>query len=194
MAIIKPFKALRPKPELAKKVASKPYDVLNSQEAKMEAAGNDHSFLRITKAEIDLPEGIDVHSNVVYQKAKENLEKFITDGVLFKEAKDCYYVYELTMNGREQTGLVCVSSVDDYFNDVIKKHEFTRPEKEKDRIDHMLTIKAQTGNVFMACRDVDDLSKLINDWKELHQPAYDLTADDNVHHSVWVIDDEAAVK
>src|SRR5215470_9745990 len=150
MAIIKPFKALRPKPELAKKVASKPYDVLNSQEAKIEAAGNHYSFLRITKAEIDLPEGIDIHSAAVYQKAKENLDRFITNGVLFQEEKDCYYIYELTMEGRKQTGLVCVSAVGDYFHDVIKKHEFTRPEKEKDRIDHMQTIRAQTGNVFMA--------------------------------------------
>src|SRR5436853_5129410 len=187
MAIIKPFKALRPKPELAKKVASKPYDVLNSQEAKMEAAGNDHSFLRITKAEIDLPEGIDVHSNVVYQKAKENLEKFITDGVLFKEAKDCYYVYELTMNGREQTGLVCVSSVDDYFNDVIKKHEFTRPEKEKDRINHMKAIKAQTGNVFMACKYTKELNDFFLHWKEHHLAEYIFMADDGVNHSLWIV-------
>src|SRR5215204_187438 len=135
MAIIKPFKALRPKPELAGKLASKPYDVLNAQEAKLEAAGNHYSFLRITKPEIDLPDGIDVHASEVYQKAKDNLDKFITNGVLFHDGKDCYYIYELTMparsNGgqaRKQTGLVCVSSVDDYINDVIKKHEFTRPE------------------------------------------------------------------
>jgi uncharacterized protein (DUF1015 family) len=193
MAIIKPFKALRPKPELAKKVASKPYDVLNSKEAKSEAAGNHYSFLRITKAEIDQPDGIDVHSNEVYQKAKNNLENFITNGVLFQDDKDCYYIYELTMNERKQTGLVCVSSVDDYFNDVIKKHEFTRPEKEKDRIDHMLATRAQTGNVFMAYRDDQKLSSLINDWKKTNKPFYDFTADDNVHHSVWVINDEASI-
>jgi len=193
MANIKPFKALRPKPELAKKVASKPYDVLNSQEAKLEAAGNHYSFLRITKAEIDLPDGIDVHSNEVYQKAKDNLENFITNGVLFQDDKDCYYIYELTMNGRKQTGLVCVSSVEDYFNDVIKKHEFTRPEKEKDRIDHMLAIRAQTGNVFMACRDEKGLFLLINDWKKSNQPVYDFSADDNVHHSVWIVNDKDTV-
>jgi len=193
MAIIKPFKALRPKPELAEKVASKPYDVLNSQEAKLEAAGNHYSFLRITKPEIDLPDGIDVHVSEVYQKAKDNLDKFITNGVLFNDDKDCYYVYELTMNGRKQTGLVCVSSVDDYFNDVIKKHEFTRPEKEKDRIDHMLATGAQTGNVFMAYRDVSALSDLINEWKRSHEPVYDFTDNDDVHHSIWVINDDAVI-
>jgi len=193
MAIIKPFKALRPKPELAEKVASKPYDVLNSQEAKLEAAGNHYSFLRITKPEIDLPDGIDVHASEVYQKAKDNLDKFITNGVLFNDDKDCYYVYELTMNGRKQTGLVCVSSVDDYFNDVIKKHEFTRPEKEKDRIDHMLATGAQTGNVFMAYRDVSALSDLINEWKRSHEPVYDFTDNDDVHHSIWVINDDAVI-
>jgi uncharacterized protein (DUF1015 family) len=154
MAIIKPFKALRPTPELAQKVASRPYDVLNSQEAKKEAAGNNYSFLRITKPELDLPEGDDVYSPPVYNKAKENLDRFITNGVLFTEENPGYYIYQLVMNGKNQTGLVCVSSVEDYFNDVIKKHEFTRPDKELDRINHMKTIKAQTGNVFMAYRDV----------------------------------------
>src|ERR1044071_10498775 len=143
MAIIKPFPALRPKPELAKDVASKPYDVLNSKEAKKEAAGNHYSFLRITKPEIDLPDGIDVYNAAVYEKAKQNLSTFITNGVLFKEEKPCYYIYQLIMHGKSQTGLVCVSSVEDYFNDVIKKHEFTRPDKEQDRINHMKTIKAQ---------------------------------------------------
>jgi len=152
MAIIKPFKALRPQPHLANKVASRPYDVLNTEEAKTEAKENPLSFLHITKAEIDFPNGIDIHSQAVYDKAKENLQQFIEHGTLSKEGKPCYYVYQLVMNGRSQTGLVCVSSVDDYFNNIIKKHEFTRPEKEKDRIDHMKTIGAQTGNVFMAYR------------------------------------------
>jgi uncharacterized protein (DUF1015 family) len=108
--------------------------VLNSQEAKQEAAGNHYSFLRITKSEIDLPDGIGIHSKAVYDKAKVNLELFIQNGTLIKEEKPAYYIYQLTMNGKSQTGLVCVSSVDDYFNDIIKKHEYTRPEKEKDRI------------------------------------------------------------
>ena len=113
MAIIKPFKALRPKPELAKQVASRPYDVLNSEEARVEAKNNPHSFLHVTKSEIDLPVNTDTHSQAVYQKAKENLRQFIDDGILFSEEKACYYIYQLVMNGKSQTGLVCVSSVEE---------------------------------------------------------------------------------
>ena len=187
MAIIKPFKALKPKKELAEQVASRPYDVLNSEEAKKEAAGNNYSFLRITKSEIDLPDGVDTHSQQVYDKAKANLELFIQNGTLFKEEKPCYYIYQLVMNGKSQTGLVCVSSIEDYFNDVIRKHELTRPEKEKDRIDHMRTIRAQTGNVFMAYRDVMEINALINGWKAKNTPEYDFTASDGIKHTVWVI-------
>jgi len=187
MAIIKPFKALKPKKELVEQVASRPYDVLNSEEAKKEAAGNNYSFLRITKSEIDLPDGIDTHSQQVYDKAKANLELFIQNGTLYPEEKPCYYIYQLVMNGKSQTGLVCVSSVEDYFKDVIKKHELTRPEKEKDRIDHMQTIGAQTGNVFMAYRDVMEINALINGWKAKNSPEYDFTASDGIKHTVWVI-------
>ena len=187
MAAIKPFKALRPKKELAEQVASRPYDVLNSEEAKKEAAGNNYSFLRITKSEIDLPEGIDIHSQQVYDKAKANLEMFIQNGTLFSEQKPCYYIYQLVMNGNSQTGLVCVSSIEDYSNNVIKKHELTRPEKEKDRIDHMQTIRAQTGNVFLAYRDVMEINALINGWKAKNAPEYDFTASDGIKHTVWVI-------
>jgi uncharacterized protein (DUF1015 family) len=161
---------------------------LNSQEAKKEAAGNNYSFLRITKPEIDLPEGVDVYSPPVYNKAKENLDRFITNGVLFTEENPGYYIYQLVMNGKNQTGLVCVSSVEDYFNDVIKKHEFTRPDKELDRINHMKTIKAQTGNVFMAYRDVMELNAIINGWKPTNKPVYDFTADDGIQHTIWLID------
>jgi uncharacterized protein (DUF1015 family) len=190
MATIKPFNALRPEPESVKQVASRPYDVLNSEEAREEAKNNPHSFLHVTKSEIDLPVNIDTHSRAVYQKAKENLQQFIHDGILFDEEKPCYYIYQLVMNERSQTGLVCVSSVEDYFNDVIKKHEFTRPEKEKDRIDHMLTIEAQTGNVFLAYRDVAELNNLINKWKASHQPVYDFVADDTIQHTIWIINDD----
>ena len=190
MAIIKPFRALRPKPELAKKVASPPYDVLNSEEARVESRDNPDSFLHVTKSEIDLPADVDIHSEIVYQKAKENLQQFINNKILFSEDKPCYYIYQLVMNGRSQTGLVCLSSVEDYFNDIIKKHEFTRPEKEKDRIDHMRTIEAQTGNVFLAYRDVDDLNYLSNDWKTSHQPVYDLIASDNISHTIWIVDED----
>ncbi len=129
MVTISPFKALRPDAQHAKNVASRPYDVLNSKEAKIEAQGNPYSFLHITKSEIDLPEDTDIHAQKVYDTAKENLDAFISRNVLFRESKPCYYIYQLIMNGAVQTGLVCGSSVDDYDNDLIKKHEFTRPKK-----------------------------------------------------------------
>lgn len=190
MAIIKPFRALRPQPQLAKQVASPPYDVLSSAEAKMEARGNHSSFLHITKSEIDLPESTDVHAAVVYEQAKENLAAFIQRDILFRESKDCYYIYQLIMNGRSQTGLVCVSSVDDYENDIIKKHEFTRPEKELDRINHIKTSGAQTGNVFLAYRNHDAVDALVNTWKETKSAVYDFVADDGIRHTVWIVNDD----
>ena len=193
MAIIKPFNALRPQAEIAAQVASKPYDVLNSEEARAEANGNPVSFLHVTKSEIDLPADIDTHSTAVYEKAKENLQQLIVNGILFKEEKPCYYIYQLVMNGRSQTGLVCASSIDDYFNNIIKKHEFTRPEKEKDRIDHMRTIEAQTGNVFMAYRDVTEINALVNGWKTTNKPVYDFMAADGIRHSIWVIDRDIVI-
>ena len=193
MAHIKPFKALRPHLEYASQVASKPYDVLNSEEAKKEAAGNLLSFLHVTKAEIDLPSDIDPHSNEVYDKAKTNLQKFIKEKVLFQEKKPCYYIYELRWKGRTQTGLVCVSSVEDYFNDVIKKHEFTRPEKEQDRINHMRTIRAQTGNVFLACKNNKELDDIFDHWREQNIADYNFTADDDVQHTIWVVNAVATI-
>ncbi|NOT52862.1 MAG: DUF1015 domain-containing protein [Chitinophagaceae bacterium] len=193
MSVIRPFNALRPKPELAQPVASRPYDVLNSDEARTEANGNPFSFLHVTKSEIDLPANTDVHSQQVYDKAKENLEQLIENDILLKEEKPCYYIYQLIMQGRSQTGLVCLSSVQDYFDDVIKKHEFTRPEKEKDRIDHMRTIRAQTGNVFMACRDVMEVNALISGWKMTQKPVYDFVATDGVQHTIWVVDRDVVI-
>jgi uncharacterized protein (DUF1015 family) len=193
MAKILPFKALRPAAELAPKVASRPYDVLNSKEAKVEAQGNSYSFLHITKSEIDLPDTIDIHSSEVYEKAKQNLNAFIQRNVLFKESKPCYYIYELVMNGRSQTGLVCASSLDDYENDIIKKHEFTRPEKEEDRINHIKTTGAQTGNVFLAYRNVEAIDNLLNQWKRDRNAVYNFTANDNIQHSIWVINDSASI-
>src|SRR6476469_962412 len=193
MATIKPFHALRPHKEFVTQVASRPYDVLNSEEARKEASGNMLSFLHVTKAEIDLPADIDIHSEQVYAKAKENLHSFINKHVLFQEDKPCYYLYELTWKGKSQTGLVCLSSIEDYFNDVIKKHEYTRPDKEKDRIDHMLAIKAQTGNVFMACRDLKDLNDVFEHCKKELIAEYNFTADDGVTHSIWVINSPATI-
>jgi uncharacterized protein (DUF1015 family) len=193
MSNIRPFKALRPHAQLAKQVASKPYDVLNSAEAKVEAQGNPASFLHITKSEIDLPEGTDIHSVEVYEQAKQNLEAFIKRDVLFQDDRECYYIYRLVMNGRSQTGLVCVSSVDDYENNIIKKHEFTRPDKEQDRIDHMRTIGAQTGNVFLAYRNVALVDELIENWMK-KGPVYDFVAEDGIAHTIWIVSDSDVVK
>lgn len=194
MVTIHPFKALRPEAQHAKNVASRPYDVLNSKEAKIEAQGNPSSFLHITKSEIDLPEDIDVHSKKVYEKAKENLDAFLSRNIVFRESKPCYYIYQLVMNGKSQTGLVCGSSVDDYENDLIKKHEFTRPEKEQDRINHIKTTGAQTGNVFLAYRYVAAIDNFINNWKKDKNPVYDLLAEDGVQHSVWIVNDDNAIQ
>ncbi len=192
MITIHPFRALRPAAELAKQVASRPYDVLNSKEAKTEAEGNSASFLHITKSEIDLPDTTDIHAQLVYDKAKENLDAFISRKILFRESKACYYIYELTMNGKSQTGLVCGSSVDDYENGRIKKHEFTRPEKEQDRINHIKTTGAQTGNVFLAYRNVSEVDAIINTWKK-KSPVYNFTADDNIQHTIWIVNDDKTI-
>lgn len=193
MAIIKPFRALRPHNEYAAQVASRPYDVLNSEEARKEAQGNPLSFLHVTKSEIDLPVSVDIHSQEVYDQAAKNLQQLVEKGILFQDEKPCYYIYELAWKGRRQTGLVCASSVEDYFNEVIKKHEFTRPEKEKDRIDHMRTIRAQTGNVFLACKDNKDLNDVFDHWKKQNNATYYFTAEDGVVHSIWVVDGAATI-
>ena len=201
MVTISPFKALRPAAEMARQVASRPYDVLNSKEAKTEVQGNNVSFLHITKSEIDLPETTDVHAPEVYVTAKENLDAFISRKILFRESKACYYIYELQMPARagsdgttkSQTGLVCGSSVDDYENGLVKKHEFTRPEKELDRINHIKTTGAQTGNVFLAYRNVAEVDALINKWKE-KSPVYNFTADDDIQHTVWIVNDDDTIE
>ncbi len=193
MVTIAPFKALRPAAELAKQVASRPYDVLSSKEAKVEAQGNNVSFLHITKSEIDLPDTTDIHAQQVYDKAKENLVAFISRNILFRESKACYYIYELVMAGKSQTGLVCGSSVDDYENGLIKKHEFTRPDKELDRINHIKTTGAQTGNVFLAYKNVTEIDNLIDSWKQ-RSPVYNFTADDGIQHTVWIINDDDTIK
>ncbi|MCW3087180.1 MAG: hypothetical protein JWQ78_566 [Sediminibacterium sp.] len=194
MAVIQPFKALRPQPQLAKQVASRPYDVLTSAEAKLEAQGNHSSFLHVTKSEIDLPDSMDPHDAAVYEQAKENLAAFIQRDILFRESKKCYYIYQLVMNERSQTGLVSVSSVDDYENGIIKKHEFTRPEKEQDRINHIRISGAQTGNVFLAYRNHDAVDEVIDKWKEAKSAVYDFVADDGIRHTIWIVNDDAAIE
>lgn len=200
MITITPFKALRPEAQFAKLVASKPYDVLNSKEAKIEAQGNPYSFLHITKSEIDLPENTDPYSQKVYDKAKENLDAFISRNVLFQENKQCYYIYQLVMpdklnsgNDHIQTGLVCCSSIDDYENDLIKKHEFTRPEKERDRINHIKTTGAQTGNVFLAYKNVNEIDEIVDKWKKDRSAVYIFISEDIIQHAIWIINDEETV-
>lgn len=188
MAIISAFRGLRPAKELASRVASLPYDVLNSAEARIVAGNNPYSFLHITKAEIDLPEETDIHSDKVYHKAADNLFIFRDNKILVQEEKPAYYIYELTMAGRKQTGLVCVSAVADYEKDIIKKHELTRPEKELDRINHMRITGAQTGNVFLAYRSNKELDQIISNWKKDHETEYDFVAEDGISHRVWVVD------
>lgn len=193
MITIKPFKALRPSAQFATHVASLPYDVMNRAEAKQQVQGNPHSFLHITRSEINLPESTDAYDESVYKSAAENLRSFISRGVLFQENKDCYYIYRLIMNGRSQSGLVCVSSVEDYNNGLIKKHEFTRPVKENDRINHIYHTKAQTGNVFLAYKNVDVIDTIISNWQESRSPIYDFTAPDGIQHSVWVVNTDEVV-
>lgn len=193
MTTIAPFRALRPKKEFAKQVASRPYDVLNSDEAREEVKGNPYSFLHVTKSEVDLSKETDIHSTPVYEKAKSNIEQFIQEGVLFRESSACYYIYRLIMDGRSQTGLVCGSSVDDYENDIIKKHEFTRPEKEQDRINHIRISGAQTGNVFLAYRSLDELDRIIENWQKDHKPEYDFVAEDGISHTIWVVNDASTI-
>jgi uncharacterized protein (DUF1015 family) len=193
MAIIKPFESLRPQPQYARQVASRPYDVLNSAEAKIEAQGNPNSFLHITKSEIDLPEDTHLYSEMVYEKAKENLDAFQKRNILFQDDKACYYLYRLIMNGRSQTGLVALSSVRDYENNIIKKHEFTRPDKELDRITHIKTTRAQTGNVFLAYRPVKSIDELFDKWMQQRSPVYDFVTDDNIQHSIWIINESRTI-
>jgi uncharacterized protein (DUF1015 family) len=193
MCDISPFKALRPEPAFAEKVAAPPYDVLNSDEARELAADNPCSFLHVTKPEIDLPSNVHAYSKIVYEKAGENIRSLREQGVLLREETPCYYIYRLTMDGRTQTGLVCVSSVDDYEQGIIKKHEFTRPEKEQDRINHIAISGAQTGNVFLAYPQVPDMDQLVDNWTAAHSPVYDFTAADGIGHAVWVVDEVQVV-
>ncbi|MCA6486818.1 MAG: DUF1015 domain-containing protein [Chitinophagaceae bacterium] len=193
MAVVLPFRALRPQPQLAGQVASLPYDVLNTQEARQAANGNPNSFLHITKSEIDLSDETNPYDNSVYETARTNLSAFISREVLFRESKPCYYLYQLTMQGRSQTGIVALSSIDEYERDLIKKHEYTRPDKELDRIRHISVSGAQTGNVFLAYRAQSDIDELIANWTKVKSPVYDFTAPDQIQHTIWVINDDPTI-
>lgn len=192
MAKIIPFKGLRPKQSIAPQLATLPYDVVNVEEARKYRKDPYH-FYHVTRSEIDLPEGVDVHSIAVYEKAKENLDQLVADNIMIQDDEPCYYIYEIIMDGRSQTGLVCGTSVDDYNNGIVKKHEYTRPEKELDRINHIKTTRAQTGIVFLAYKDNDSAQEIIENWKNSHKATYDFVAEDGVRHIFWVMDDYSKV-
>ena len=194
MAVIRKFKAIRPTSKMAEAVAALPYDVVNSEEAREMTKDKPYSFLHVDKAEIDLPVGTDIYSPQVYAKAKENFDKLVSDGILVQDNKPMLYVYELTMDGRSQTGLVACTSIDEYLNGIIKKHELTREDKEQDRIRHVDICNANTGPIFLAYRTVDEISAIIENVKK-NAPVYDFTAEDGIKHRAWVIDnDETANK
>jgi uncharacterized protein (DUF1015 family) len=188
LVTVKPFKAIRPVQELAAQVAALPYDVLNSEEAREVAKGNPYSFLHIDKAEIDLDSSISPYDDNVYEKAKENLAKLISDHVLVQDTEESLYIYQLKMNGRTQTGLVGCTSIDEYMEDKIKKHEHTRPEKEIDRIRHVDTCDAHTGPIFLTYRENKQIQKEITSWIQANDPVYHFTADDSITHTIWIID------
>jgi uncharacterized protein (DUF1015 family) len=191
-ALVRPFKGLRPKPEFAAGVAAPPYDVLNSAEARAKAQGRPHSFLHISKPEIDLAPNIDVYSPAVYAKGAENFHAMIAGGVLIRDALPCYYVYRLKMGAHTQTGLVVAASVAAYDANRIRKHEFTRPDKEDDRVRQIEALNAQTGPVLLAYRAHMEVHNMILDVART-APLYDVTADHGVEHTLWRVDDAGTV-
>lgn len=193
MAVLRPFKAVRPKDEYASEVGALPYDVMNSEEAREMVKDKPYSFLHVDKAEVDLPQGIDIYSAEVYEKAKENLDALSEKGICKQDEKPMLYIYRQIMNGREQTGIVGCTAVDDYINNVIKKHEFTRADKEADRIRHVDTLDANTGPIFLTHRENKTVSDITENWKNTHVPCYDFVSDDGVSQTVWVIDDDTVI-
>ena len=192
MAKIRAFRGYRPRKDIAQKIASRPYDVLSSKEAAGEAAGNPFSFYHVIKSEIDLPQDVDQYSPLVYQKAKENLEKFISDGILVQDKMPCLYIYAQTMGGRIQYGLVACASVADYQNNFIKKHELTRTEKEIDRKTHIRVTNFNTEPVFFAYPAHGEIDMIVASYvKEAGE--YDFVADDGIRHQLWVISDPSVI-
>jgi uncharacterized protein (DUF1015 family) len=193
MAVLKPFKGIRPPVELAAKVASRPYDVLNSEEARIEAKGNPYTLLHIIKPEIDFPAGTDEHSEPVYQKAVENLNLWRKQGWLVKDAKEALYIYAQTMEGRTQYGIVGCASVDDYLNGVIKKHELTRSDKEEDRMKHVRITNANMEPVFFAYPAVKELDDIVAKIVATQSPVYDFVAEDGFGHHFWLVNQEQTI-
>jgi uncharacterized protein (DUF1015 family) len=187
LAEIRPFPGIRPRPDLAAKVASPPYDVISSDEARAMAAGNRYSFLHVVKAEIDLGPGIDIHSDLVYQKSAENFRKLIDEGILLQDPAPCFYIYRITMGQHSQWGVMVGASVDEYKRGAIKKHELTRRDKEDDRARHVEILRANAGPVLFTYRSRDNISKLVHELCEKEAPVYDFVASDEVRHLLWVI-------
>lgn len=192
MAVLRPLKALRPPPDLAAKVASVPYDVVDTSEARALADGNPHSFLHVVRPEIDLAEGTDLYADAVYEQGRLGLERLVTDGSLVKDQDDALYVYRQTMGDHAQVGVVGRCSVDEYDEDLIKKHEKTRPDKEDDRTRHLLTMRAHPGPVFLTYRGSENIDGLVADVMD-GEPLYDFVAPDGVGHTVWRVTDHAAL-
>ncbi|MBS3993686.1 MAG: DUF1015 domain-containing protein [Bacteroidetes bacterium] len=193
MAILKAFKGFRPPANLVKQIAARPYDVLNSEEAMIEAEGNPYSLLHITKPEIDFPAGTDEHLEEVYLKAKENFQSFIDKKWLVQDEKECLYIYAQTMNGKTQYGLVGAAGVEDYMNGIIKKHELTRPDKEEDRMKHVRVNNANIEPVFFSYRAVPEIDAIVEDVVNNNPPVYDFIADEGFGHHFWVIDNDATI-
>ena len=188
MAVIRPFKAIRPRKEYACKIAALPYDVMDSEEARIMAKDNPYSFLHVDKAEIDLDKNINVYDTKVYEKARENLNNLVEKGAMIQDERPQLFIYRLIMNGRAQTGIVGCTSIDDYLNDVIKKHEHTREDKEKDRINHVDTCDAHTGPIFMTYRYNEEINEIV-DLLTKNNPLYEFIAEDGIEHIVWAVDD-----
>ena len=191
MAVFRAFSAVRPAAKYAGDVAALPYDVMNSEEAREMVAGKPLSFLHVDRAEVDLPENTGLYEEIVYQTAASNLRKLQEDGILIRDDNPCFYIYSLTMNGRTQTGLVGCASIDDYSRNVIKKHEFTRAEKEEDRVRHVDACDANTGPIFLTYRAQKAVSERISRWQTGHAPEYDFVSEDGIGHRVWVVDDSS---
>ncbi|MEM6344431.1 MAG: DUF1015 family protein [Bacteroidota bacterium] len=190
MAKIKLFRAYRPSPEFAAQVASRPYDVLNAAEARIEAAGNPHSFLRVIKPEIDLPEDADPYGMPVYEKGRDNFQQMIADGVMQQDTEPSLYVYQQIMDGHKQVGFMVLEAIDDYFDGTIKLHELTRPDKEEDRKQHVRTGRMHAEPVFFAYPKQKELDKILEEAVK-EEPAFDFTAEDGIQHTLWVITDPA---
>lgn len=193
MAIVRAFKGIRPEPKYAEKVAALPYDVMNSDEAREMVKDNPYSFLHVDKAEIDLDRNVNIYDQKVYDKAKDNLNKMIENQILIQDEKPVLYIYKLTMNGKSQVGLVSCTSIDEYIDGTIKKHELTREDKEIDRIKHVDNCNANTGPIFLTYRSKESINKIIENWIQNNIPVYDFTADDDIIHTAWVIDNEEVI-